>query len=116
MLSLSKHLPGNKNGRKILRCPTPFWWGTQNDNEGVKTGGKGREKPRVKLKTALALLVEQKMSIFSVLSTPLLELPIQKKTEKGRALEQKLFLMKQLLPNNKKAMGRQSTHPSAKEK
>lgn len=51
------------------------------------------------------------MSIFSVLFTPIAT--NTEKAEKGRALEQKLFLMKQLLPNNKKAMGRQSTHPSA---
>ena len=66
-------------GRKILRLR----YASLRMTGGVKTGGKGREKPRVKLKPALALLVEQKMSIFSVLSTPLLELPIQKGLKKG---------------------------------
>ena len=45
---------------------------------------------------SVAILVEQKTGILAVLSTPLIELPIQKTLKNAEKLEQKMFHVKHL--------------------
>ena len=67
---------------RMLRCPqlearfSVRIAGTQGDNSLKKT--------KVQSKNPVALLVERKNGILAVLSTPLLELPIQKMLKKAK--------------------------------
>ena len=67
-------------------------------------------------KIPVAILVEQKTSIFFVLSTPLLELPIQKPLANAKKIEQKMFHVKHFCSkpvHHKKAMTGKIAHLSA---
>ena len=45
----------------------------------------------------VAILVEQKIGILAVLSTPLIELPIQKLLKNAKKLKQKMFHVKHFM-------------------